>query len=40
MAAPVDPMLRYMGGTGLLNTQTAQPEPYRVELSNMLPSRP
>lgn len=40
MAAPVDPMLRYMGGTGLLNTQTAQPEPYRIELNNMLPSRP
>jgi len=40
MAAPVDPMLRYMGGTGLLNTQTAQPEPYRVELNNMLPNRP
>jgi len=39
MAAPVDPMLRYMGGTGLLNTQTAQPEPYRIELNNMLPSR-
>lgn len=40
MAAPVDPMLRYMGGVGLLNTQTAQPEPYRIELNNMLPSRP
>lgn len=39
MAAPVNPMLRYMGGTGLLNTQTAQPEPYRIELNNMLPSR-
>jgi hypothetical protein len=39
MAAPVDPMMRFVGGTGLLNTQTAQPEPYRIELNNMLPSR-
>jgi len=42
MAAPVDPMLRYMAGTGLLNTQTAQPEPepYRIDLNNMAPNRP
>jgi hypothetical protein len=40
MAAPVNPMLEFAGGTGLLNVQTAQPEPYRIELSNMLPSRP
>lgn len=40
MAAPVQPMLQYAGGTGLLNVETAQPEPYRIELSNMLPSRP
>lgn len=35
MAAPVDPMLRYMGGTGLLNTQTAQPEPYRIDINGV-----
>lgn len=37
MAAPVEPMLRYMGGTGLLNTQTAQPEPapYRIDINGV-----
>ena len=39
MAAPVDPMMRFVGGTGLLNTQTAQPQPYRIELDIPVPTR-
>jgi hypothetical protein len=37
MAAPVNPMLQYMGSAGLLNTQMAQPEPapYRIDINGV-----
>jgi hypothetical protein len=37
MAAPVNPLLQYMGSAGLLNTQMAQPEPapYRIDINGV-----